>query len=290
MAVRRKKKISKGSEEVELPKKGELSHDSLQQYLREISRIRLLEAEEEKDLAEKSEKGDEEARRKLVSANLRLVVFVAKKFTNRGLSLLDLIEEGNLGLIHAAEKFQPARGFRFSTYATWWIRQAIQRGVLNQAPTVRVPVHIAESVQKALRTKEQMTVEQGSEPTPEQLAQRLGASVRRVKGWLAASQKVVSLDALAGGRQDGGRLGDLLEDTHTVPPDFEILKSVQADEVQALLAKLNPRQRAVVSARFGLDGGPAKTLEEIGEDLGLTRERIRQIETLALRRLRYFLR
>jgi RNA polymerase primary sigma factor len=291
----RKKKAKPRSEAEETEGEDSQAEDattlnSLQQYLHEISLIKLLTAEEEKQLARKLHQGDPEARRRLISANLRLVVFVAKKFTNRGLSLLDLIEEGNLGLMHAAEKFKPSKGFRFSTYATWWIRQSIQRGLVNQAATVRLPIHVAEAVQKVLRTRDELASATGSEPSTEAIAARVKLTPKKVRSLLQASQRVVSLDASAGGQPDGTRFSELLEDTHAQAPDASTLKDLQGEEVQGLLGRLNPKQRAVLAARFGLDGGGPKTLEDIGKELELTRERIRQIESAALRRLRALLR
>jgi RNA polymerase primary sigma factor len=264
---------------------------ALRQYLREISKVPLLTPEQERSLANKVRRGNLEAKQALISANLRLVVFMAKKFSGRGLSLLDLIEEGNLGLIRAAEKFQPRRGFRFSTYATWWIRQSIQRGLANHGSTVRVPVHIAEAVAKVFRAQEQLASKLGREPLIEETAARAKISPQRVAELLKVSQHSLSLDARIGGTDGESRsFAEFLEDAESARPDEGVFKEMEHSRLQRLLAKLPAKERGILAARFGLDDGKAMTLEETGRRFGLTRERIRQIEVQSLRRLRQFIR
>jgi RNA polymerase primary sigma factor len=265
---------------------GRSGPDALRLYLAEIRRIPLLTPELEKKLATKARRGDLEARQDLISANLRLVVFVAKRFLGRGLSLGDLIEEGNLGLIRAAEKFQPRKGFRFSTYATWWIRQAVQRGLANHAASVRLPVHIAEAVGRLARERERLATKQGYEPTEEQLAKALKVKPERVREWLRASRQALSLDAPMDDEEGGKRFVDLLPDQRELAPDQSTLDALELRDLKRLLARLKDKERAVLNARFGLEGEGPRTLEETGALLGLTRERIRQIEQAALRRLR----
>jgi RNA polymerase primary sigma factor len=278
-------------EEEKLRREPGVDH-ALRQYLKEISKVPLLKPEQERSLANKVRRGNLEAKQALISANLRLVVFMAKKFTGRGLSLLDLIEEGNLGLIRAAEKFQPRRGFRFSTYATWWIRQSIQRGLANHGSTVRVPVHIAEAVGKVLRAQEQLASKLGREPLLEETATRAKISPQRVAELLKVSQHSLSLDARIGGGLDSESrsFAELLEDADSAKPDEGVFKEMEHSRLQRLLAKLPAKERGILAARFGLDDGKALTLEETGKRFGLTRERIRQIEVQSLRRLRQFIR
>jgi RNA polymerase primary sigma factor len=261
---------------------------SLKQYLKEISRIPLLSPELEKSLAYKIRRGNAEAKQALISANLRLVVFMAKKYVNRGLSLLDLIEEGNLGLIRAAEKFQPSRGFRFSTYATWWIRQSVQRGLANHSTTVRVPVHIAEAVSKMMRAQEGVATRVGREPSIEETAKAAKMSPQRIAELMKVSQHSLSLDARLGGEDtpEGRRFSDFLVDTSKPAPDEGVLKDLERSRLRTLMARLSPKERGVLSARFGLEDGKSLTLEETGLRFSLTRERIRQIEVAALRKLK----
>jgi RNA polymerase primary sigma factor len=261
---------------------------SLKQYLREISRIPLLTPELERSLAYKVRRGNAEARQALISANLRLVVFMAKKYMNRGLSLLDLIEEGNLGLIRAAEKFQPSRGFRFSTYATWWIRQSVQRGLANHSSTVRVPVHVAEAVSKMMKAQERVATREGREPTIEEVAKAARLPAERVAELMRVSQHSLSLDARMAGDDgsEGRRFSDFLEDTGKPAPDEGVLKDLEKSRLKALLLRLSAKERGVLAARFGLDGSQPLTLEETGLRFELTRERIRQIEVGALRKLK----
>jgi RNA polymerase primary sigma factor len=262
------------------------SPDALRLYLAEIRRIPLLTPEAERKLAMRARRGDLEARQELISANLRLVVFVAKRFMGRGLSLADLIEEGNLGLIRAAEKFQPRKGFRFSTYATWWIRQAVQRGLANHAASVRLPVHIAEAVGRLARERERLATQLGREASEAELAAALKVEPRRVREWLRASRQALSLDAAIDAEDVGKRFVDLLEDEREAAPDQTVLEGLERRRLRRLLERLKDKERAVLTARFGLDGRPPRTLEATGAEMGLTRERIRQIEQSALRRLR----
>jgi RNA polymerase primary sigma factor len=260
--------------------------DALKQYLDEIRRIPLLTAEQELALARKAQKGDAVARQDLISANLRLVVYVAKRFFGRGLALGDLIEEGNLGLIRAAEKFQPSKGFRFSTYATWWIRQSVQRGLANHAAIVRLPVHIAEAVGRMARERERLATTLGREPREEELADALDVKPQRLREWQRASRQALSLDAPMDSEDGGKHFVDMLEDGGTDAPDQSTFKDMERKRLSLLMARLKEKERAVLEARFGLDSGSPRTLEETGAILGLTRERIRQIEQIALRKLR----
>ena len=257
-------------------------------YLQDIRRIKLLKAEEEQDLARRVLAGDTQAERQLVEANLRLVVSIARRYLNRGLSLLDLIEEGNVGLLHAARKFQPDRGTRFSTYATWWIRQAVVRALANQARTIRLPVHVELLLGQATKKRNALTQELGRAPTSEELAQALGWPLSQVEQLEALRQQPLSLDTPTG--EDGqGRLRDAVPDTSSVPAGslMEILK-MRAD-LAGVLEDLPDPERNVVTLRFGLGGEEAMTLESIGRRLGVTRERVRQIEAAALKRLRALL-
>jgi RNA polymerase primary sigma factor len=278
---------STGAEDEEGPS----GPDALRQYLKEIGRVPLLDGPGEQRLARKMQRGDIQAKQDLVAANLRLVVFVAKRFRNRGLSLLDLIEEGNLGLIRAAEKFKPRKGFRFSTYATWWIRQSIQRGLANQASSVRVPIHVADAVQRLYRAQEALASELGREPGLDLVAKRLGATPERVNEWMRMAQRGISLDAsVARDDPEGRRMVDNLEDPNGEPPEAATFKAMERRQLEALLAALSQRERDILAARFGLGGRVALTLEETGRELKLTRERIRQIEVAALKKMRAMLR
>jgi RNA polymerase primary sigma factor len=262
------------------------SPDPLKLYLAEIRRIPLLDRAQELKLAGQARRGSLEARQALISGNLRLVVYVAKRFMGRGLSLSDLIEEGNLGLIRAAEKFEPARGFRFSTYATWWIRQAVQRGLANHASTVRLPVHVAEAVGRLSRVRERLTHKLGREALESELAAALKVTPMRLREWQRASRQSLSLDASLDGEADGKHFVDLLQDLVTESPEEQTFHELRRDQLQRLLKHLREKERAVIGARFGLDGSEPLTLEQTGVVLGLTRERIRQIEQVALRRLK----
>src|SRR3990172_7242607 len=262
------------------------STDPVRQYLREIGKVPLLYAEEEVELAKRYEKGEKRAKDKLTESNLRLVVSIPKKYIGRGLSLLDLIQEGNQGLIRAVEKYDYRRGYKFSTYATWWIRQAITRAIADQARTIRIPVHMVETINKLFRTSRRLVQEWGREPTSEELSQEMEMPLEKVREIMKASQEPVSLETPIGEEEDS-HLGDFIEDRTALAPadvaSYKLLKE-QIDEV---LSTLSPRERRVLQLRFGLDDGRARTLEEVGKEFGVTRERIRQIEAKALRKLRH---
>ena len=260
--------------------------DPVRMYLKEIGKVPLLSAEEEIELAKKMEMGDEEAKKRLAEANLRLVVSIAKRYVGRGLLFLDLIQEGNLGLIKAVEKFDYRKGYKFSTYATWWIRQAITRAIADQARTIRIPVHMVETINKLIRVSRQLLQELGREPTPEEIAAVLKMPEERVREILKISQEPVSLETPIGEEEDS-HLGDFIQDDNVpVPADaaaFTLLK----EQLSEVLSTLTEREQKVLRLRFGLDDGRARTLEEVGKEFNVTRERIRQIEAKALRKLRH---
>ena len=260
--------------------------DPVRMYLKEIGKVPLLSAEEEIELAQKMEDGDEEAKKKLAEANLRLVVSIAKRYVGRGMLFLDLIQEGNLGLIKAVEKFDYRKGYKFSTYATWWIRQAITRAIADQARTIRIPVHMVETINKLIRVSRQLLQELGREPSPEEIAKEMNMPVERVREILKISQEPVSLETPIGEEEDS-HLGDFIQDDHVpVPADaatFTLLK----EQLSEVLGTLTEREQKVLRLRFGLDDGRARTLEEVGKEFNVTRERIRQIEAKALRKLRH---
>ena len=260
--------------------------DPVRMYLKEIGKVPLLNAEEEIELAKKMEMGDQEAKKRLAEANLRLVVSIAKRYVGRGMLFLDLIQEGNLGLIKAVEKFDYRKGFKFSTYATWWIRQAITRAIADQARTIRVPVHMVETINKLIRVSRQLLQELGREPTPEEIAEQMNMPVERVREILKISQEPVSLETPIGEEEDS-HLGDFIQDDNVpVPADaaaFTLLK----EQLMEVLGTLTEREQKVLRLRFGLDDGRARTLEEVGKEFNVTRERIRQIEAKALRKLRH---
>lgn len=260
--------------------------DPVRMYLKEIGKVPLLSAEEEIELAKRMADGDEEAKKRLAEANLRLVVSIAKRYVGRGMLFLDLIQEGNLGLIKAVEKFDYQKGFKFSTYATWWIRQAITRAIADQARTIRIPVHMVETINKLIRVSRQLLQELGREPSPEEIAEEMDIPVERVREILKISQEPVSLETPIGEEEDS-HLGDFIQDENVpVPADaaaFTLLKE-QLDEV---LGTLTEREQKVLRLRFGLDDSRARTLEEVGKEFNVTRERIRQIEAKALRKLRH---
>jgi len=260
--------------------------DPVRMYLKEIGKVPLLSAEEEIELAKRMEEGDEEAKKKLAEANLRLVVSIAKRYVGRGMLFLDLIQEGNLGLIKAVEKFDYNKGYKFSTYATWWIRQAITRAIADQARTIRIPVHMVETINKLIRVSRQLLQELGREPSPEEIAAEMGMPVERVREILKISQEPVSLETPIGEEEDS-HLGDFIPDDNIpVPADaaaFTLLK----EQLFEVLSTLTDREQKVLRLRFGLDDGRARTLEEVGKEFNVTRERIRQIEAKALRKLRH---
>ena len=260
--------------------------DPVRMYLKEIGKVPLLSAEEEIELARRMEEGDEEAKKKLAEANLRLVVSIAKRYVGRGMLFLDLIQEGNLGLIKAVEKFDYNKGYKFSTYATWWIRQAITRAIADQARTIRIPVHMVETINKLIRVSRQLLQELGREPTPEEIAEEMNMPVERVREILKISQEPVSLETPIGEEEDS-HLGDFIPDDNIpVPADaaaFTLLK----EQLFEVLGTLTDREQKVLRLRFGLDDGRARTLEEVGKEFNVTRERIRQIEAKALRKLRH---
>ena len=260
--------------------------DPVRMYLKEIGRVPLLSAEEEVALAQRIEQGDEEAKRRLAEANLRLVVSIAKRYVGRGMLFLDLIQEGNLGLIKAVEKFDFRKGYKFSTYATWWIRQAITRAIADQARTIRIPVHMVETINKLIRVTRQLVQELGREPLPEEIAAQMEISVERVREIQKIAQEPVSLETPIGEEEDS-HLGDFIEDQEAPAPaeaaSFHLLK----EQLEEVLETLTPREEKVLRLRFGLDDGRARTLEEVGHVFGVTRERIRQIEAKALRKLRH---
>ena len=279
-------------EEVELDKidlsvpEGVSIEDPVRMYLKEIGKVSLLSADEEIELAKRMEKGDEAAKKRLAEANLRLVVSIAKRYVGREMLFLDLIQEGNLGLIKAVEKFDYRKGYKFSTYATWWIRQAITRAIADQARTIRIPVHMVETINKLIRVSRQLLQELGREPTPEEIAEEMDMPVDRVREILKISQEPVSLETPIGEEEDS-HLGDFIQDDNVpVPADaaaFTLLK----EQLVEVLSTLTDREQKVLRLRFGLDDGRARTLEEVGKEFNVTRERIRQIEAKALRKLRH---
>ncbi len=265
---------------------GVSTEDPVRMYLKEIGNVPLLSTEEEVALAQRVEAGDESAKKQLIEANLRLVVSIAKKYVGRGMPFLDLIQEGNMGLMKAVDKFDYSKGFKFSTYATWWIRQAITRGIADTGRTIRVPVHMVETINKTLRMTRTLLQELGREPTPEEVAERLGVPVARVREVLESRGDPVSLDTPIG-EEDDSHLGDFIEDDSALSPADSAAFSMLREELSTALESLTDRERQVVQLRFGLIDGRARTLEEVGKEFNVTRERIRQIEAKALRKLRH---
>ncbi|MCR5398331.1 MAG: RNA polymerase sigma factor RpoD [Lachnospiraceae bacterium] len=262
------------------------TEDPVRMYLKEIGKVPLLSADEEIELAKRMEDGDEEAKKKLAEANLRLVVSIAKRYVGRGMLFLDLIQEGNLGLIKAVEKFDYRKGYKFSTYATWWIRQAITRAIADQARTIRIPVHMVETINKLIRVSRQLLQELGREPSPEEIAVEMNMPVERVREILKISQEPVSLETPIGEEEDS-HLGDFIQDDNVPVPVDAAAYTLLREQLEEVLNTLTDREKKVLSLRFGLEDGRGRTLEEVGKEFNVTRERIRQIEAKALRKLRH---
>ena len=262
--------------------------DSVRLYLREIGKIPLLTPEEEAELADRIVKGDKKAKDKMVESNMRLVVSIAKRYGGRGLDFLDLIQEGNTGLLRAVEKFDPAKGFKFSTYATWWVRQAITRAIADQARTIRIPVHMVETINKVLRTTRKLTAELNREPTNEEIAKELGLEPEKVDYVLRIKQDIASLDASVGreGDDEDSVLGDFVEDEERDSPEDSAANQILKEQLSEIIATLTDREQKIIRLRFGIGGGRPHTLEEVGNEFDVTRERIRQIEAKALSKLR----
>jgi RNA polymerase primary sigma factor len=262
------------------------AHDPVRAYLREIGKVPLLTAEEEISIAKRIERGDPQARRQLIEANLRLVVSIAKRYVGRGMLFLDLIQEGNLGLMRAVEKYDWRRGYKFSTYATWWIRQSITRGIADQARTIRVPVHMVETINKLARIQRQLTQTLERDPTTEELAEQMETTPERIEQILKIAQEPVSLEAPVGDEEDAS-LGEFIEDEEMARPHFAVTEKLRREEVEAVLSTLSFRERKVLELRYGLNGDEPKTLEDVGRYFGVTRERIRQIESKTMSKLRH---
>lgn len=273
------------AEDLSVPK-GVSIDDPVRMYLKEIGKISLLSAEEEIELAQQMAEGSERAKRKLVEANLRLVVSIAKRYVGRGMLFLDLIQEGNLGLIKAVEKFDYKKGFKFSTYATWWIRQAITRAIADQARTIRIPVHMVETINKLIRVQRQLLQELGRDPRPEELSKHMEMSVEKIREIQKISQEPVSLETPIGEEEDS-HLGDFIPDDDALAPSEAAAYSLLKEQLEEVLSTLNDREQKVLKLRFGLEDGRTRTLEEVGKEFDVTRERIRQIEAKALRKLRH---
>jgi len=265
-----------------------ISSDSVQMYLREIGKTPLLTRDEEKELAKKIEKGDIESRNKLIQANLRLVVSIAKRYVGRSpnLTLLDLIQEGNIGLARAVDKFDYRRGFKFSTYATWWIRQAITRALADQSRTIRIPVHMVETISKYAQVKRRLFQDLGREPLPEEIAVEMGVDVEKVRHIIKISQDTIPFEAPVGDEDEGSTLGDFIEDEKGITPVQSAALRLLGDQIKEVISNLQPREQKILRMRFGLDDGVTHTLEEVGNEFGVTRERIRQIEFKALEKIR----
>ncbi|MFH0834482.1 MAG: RNA polymerase sigma factor RpoD [Patescibacteria group bacterium] len=279
-AIKRKEKKEKKFTDL-----SEIAGDSIRMYLSEIGRVPLLSAPEEIELAKRIAKGDQGAKQSLAEANLRLVVSIAKKYIGRGLSFLDLIQEGSIGLFRAVEKFDPSRGFKFSTYATWWIRQAITRAIADQSRTIRIPVHMVETINKLTHTQRRLVQELGREPTAEEIAAEMDLDVKKVRHILKISQDIVSLEAPVGAEEDS-KLEDFIEDEQTLAPNDAANRQLINEAIADMLRYLTPRERKIVKMRFGLGDGIGHTLEEVGKEFGVTRERIRQIEAKVLQKLK----
>jgi RNA polymerase primary sigma factor len=266
---------------------GEISSDSIQMYLREIGKIPLLTGEQEVSLAKRKERGDKAAERKIIEANLRLVVSIAKKFVGKSLSLLDLIQEGNIGLFRAVKKFDHRKGYKFSTYATWWIRQAITRALADQSRTIRIPVHMVETINRFQQVQRRLTQDLGRDPTPEELAAEMGEEVEKINHIIKISQDTVSLDVSVGDDDEDTQLGDFIEDVKNVSPDRAAGLQILRDYVKDAIKSLSAREQKILEMRFGLSDGVTHTLEEVGQEFGVTRERIRQIEAKALEKIQH---
>lgn len=263
----------------------ELADDSVRMYLREIGKIPLLTSEEEVELAKRILQGDKQAKKRLAEANMRLVVSIAKKYIGRGLDLLDLIQEGNTGLLRAVVKFDHTKGYKFSTYATWWIRQAVTRAIADQARTIRIPVHMVETINKLIRTQRRLVQELGREPLPAEIAQEMGIEIEKVNYILKIKEDTVSIESPVGEEEDS-RLADFIEDKESVTPAEAATHQLLKEDITQVLQILTPREQRILRMRLGLDGGRPHTLEETGQEFGVTRERIRQIESKALQKLR----
>lgn len=283
--IRQPKKLLEIGAKVKKAEISEISDDSVRMYLREVGKISLLSIEDEVRLAKRAEQGDENAKKKLAEANLRLVVSIAKKYIGRGLTLLDLIQEGNAGLLRAVEKFNFRKGYKFSTYATWWIRQAITRAIADQARTIRIPVHMVELINKMIRIQRQLLQDLGRPPLPEEIAAEMDLPVEKVEHILKISQETVSLEAPVGEEEDS-KLGDFIEDKESLSPDESAIYQLLKGHVQEFLQSLAPREQKILKMRFGLEDGRTHTLEEVGKEFGVTRERIRQIEAKALQKIK----
>ncbi len=266
----------------------DISSDSIQMYLKEIGKVPLLSTEEEISLAKRKEKGDKAAAQKLIEANLRLVVSIAKKFVGKSLSLLDLIQEGNIGLFRAVEKFDHKKGYKFSTYATWWIRQAITRALADQSRTIRIPVHMVETINKFQRMERQLIQDLGREPLPEEIAAEMGEDLEKVKHIIKISQDTISLETTVGEDEEDSTLEDFIEDTKNITPDRKAALELLKDYVREVIKDLSPREQKILEMRFGLVDGVTHTLEEVGQEFDVTRERIRQIEAKALEKIEGF--
>lgn len=278
-----------GEEEIVIDEKvymDDIADDSVRLYLREIGKIPLLTAEEELELAQKVVAGDKRAKDKMAEANMRLVVSIAKRYVGRGLDLLDLIQEGNTGLLRAVEKFDPDKGFKFSTYATWWIRQAITRAIADQARTIRIPVHMVETINKLLRTQRRLTQELNREPTNEEIAKAMEIEVEKVEHIMKIKQDISSLDASVRDDEEDSVLADFIEDEDTISPEESATNQLLKEHVKEMLGALTEREQKILKLRFGLEDGKSHTLEEVGQEFSVTRERIRQIEAKALAKLR----
>ena len=281
--------IEEDPEEIELDDKtylDDIADDSVRLYLREIGKIPLLNPEEELELAYKVVDGDKRAKAKMAEANMRLVVSIAKRYVGRGLDLLDLIQEGNTGLLRAVEKFDPDKGFKFSTYATWWIRQAITRAIADQARTIRIPVHMVETINKLLRTQRRLTQELNREPTNEEIAKEMDIDPDKVEHIMKIKQDISSLDASVRDDEEDSVLGDFIEDEDTATPEESATGQLLKEHVKVMLSALSEREQKILKLRFGLEDGRSHTLEEVGQEFNVTRERIRQIEAKALAKLR----